>query len=453
MPLLALVLAGCSPRTIELGPLPDEVPEEPAPPLTHLGDAPPGDTGWDGSPLPLLLVEADGAIVQDERVPATVEVIEAHDGTLAGVGAAPRALTSRAAIEVRGSSSSYFPKRSYNLELQDAAGEDVALPVMGLPAEADWVLYGPYTDKTYVRDALAFRLIRRLGGYAPRVRFAEMFVDEAYVGIYAVTEKPELDANRVDLPHPAPTAPGDLSGGYLFKIEGGPPEEGWLTSAQGAMYELRDPDADKITPAQLEWLRAWIDRFEAGMAAGDDPAAWIDVPSFVDYVLVNELSRNVDAYRRSTFLHKAPDSLGGKLHAGPVWDFNIAWGNAEFCEGWNPEGLVWEAEDVCLDWQHIPAWWITLLRDPRFTQALRCRWELLREGELSDSALAATVDELVAPLAHAEPRDHGHWRTLGWDLWPNWYVGETWEDELAYLVDFTHRRAAWLDAELPGVCP
>ncbi|MDO9280506.1 MAG: CotH kinase family protein [Pseudomonadota bacterium] len=427
--------------------------EEPDPALPYLGDAPRGDTGWDGSPLPLLLVHAEGAIVPDERVAATVELIVAHDGTLTGVGDAPRALQSRAAIEGRGSSSAFFPKHSYNLELQDAAGEDVALSVLGLPPEADWVLYGPYNDKTYVRDALAYRLIRRLGGYAPRVRFVEAFVDERYVGIYQITEKPELDGDRVDLPRPAPTAAGDLTGGYLFKIEGGGPEDAWFISARGSPYEFRDPGADEISPAQRAYLTGWIDAFEAGMAAGDDPAAWIDVPSFVDYVLVNELARNVDAYRRSTYLHKAPASLGGRLHAGPVWDFNIAWGNVDYCGGWEAEGLVWEAESVCADWSRIPTWWITLLRDPRFTQPLRCRWELLRSGELSDAALGATLDALTLPLVNAEPRDHGLWRTLGWELWPNWYVGETWADELAYLEDFTRRRAAWLDAELPGTCP
>lgn len=451
MTLLVLALAGCQPPTVTVRPPADE-PEEEEPAIGHIGDAPPGDTGWDGAPLPLLLVHAEGAIVADERVGATVEVIMAHDGTLAGVGDAPRALRSRAAIEVRGSSSSWFPKRSYNLELQDDAGEDAALPFLGLPPEADWVIYGPYTDKTYVRDALAFRLIRRLGGYAPRLRFAELFLEDQYLGIYQVTEKPELDGDRVDLPRPAAAAPGDLTGGYLFKIEGGIPEGAGFVSATGAPYEFRDPSADEITPGQVAWLTGWVNRFEAGIAAGDDPADWIDVPSFVDYVLVNELSRNVDAYRRSTYLHKAPDSLGGRLHAGPVWDFNIAWGNADFCGGWDVEGLVWEAEDVCADWIRIPAWWITLLRDPRFDDALRCRWELLRGGELSDDALAATIEELTLPLAGAEPRDHALWRTLGWDVWPNWYIGETWADELAYMTDFTRRRAAWLDAELPGVC-
>ncbi|MDP2310906.1 MAG: CotH kinase family protein [Pseudomonadota bacterium] len=450
MSLFLLMFVGCTSTTVTVS-RPLEVAEDDPPP-TLLGDAPPADTGWDGGALPLVLLRAEGPIEADERVPATVEVVVAHDGSLVAVGDAPRALRSAAAIEVRGTSSTYFPKLSYNLELQDDAGEDVAMSILGLPPEADWVLYGPYTDKTYVRDALAYRLIRRLGGYAPRVRFAEMFLDDAYVGIYAVTEKPELDGDRVDLPRPSPTAEGDLTGGYLLKIDGQALELDTFTSARGWVYEVRDPAPHEITPEQLAYLQGWMNQFEAAIAAGDDPALWIDVPSFVDYVLVNELSRNVDAYRRSTYLQKAPDVLGGRLHAGPVWDFNIAWGNAEFCAGWDPEGLVWEASSVCEGWGEIPEWWITVLRDPRFTRELRCRWELLRVGELSDAALAATIDELVLPLTQAEPRDHAQWGTLGWDVWPNWYVGATWGDELAYLRDFAWRRAAWLDAGLPGDC-
>ncbi len=449
MPVLLALLASCTPTS----PSPLLFSEQTDPPPSLLGDAPPADTGgWTpGTPLPLVLLQAEDPIVADVRVKATVEIILEHDGTLGGLSDAPRALESLAAVEIRGMSSArLFPKHSYNLELRDDLGADRAVALLGLPPEADWVLYGPYTDKTYVRDALAYGLSRRMGHYAPRVRFAEAFVDGVYAGIYQVTEKVELDPDRVDLPDPLPS--GDLSGGYLFKIEGGTDGGAGFTTERGEIYELQDPSEDEITPEQLTWLRGWMNRFEDAIAHGEDPAAWIDVPSFVDFVLVNELSRNVDAFRRSAFLHKAPDAMGGRLHAGPLWDFNIAWGNADFCDGWNPEGLVWEAQDVCEDWHQIPSWWIRVLRDERFTGPLRCRWNELRLGVLGDNALATTIEALVLPLAEAEQRDHARWATLGVNIWPNWYVGATWADELAYLNTFTLARAAWLDGNLPGRC-
>ena len=158
-------------------------------------------------------------------------------------------------------------------------------------------------------------------------------------------------------------------------------------------------------------------------------------------------------YRRSTFFTKAPDAYGGLLHAGPAWDYNLAWGNADFCAGDRTDGLVWETKELCSDTLQIPAWYMKILRDPRFTAPLRCRWESLRGGVLADDAIVATIDTLARPLAAAEARDQAIWRTMGVDIWPNSYVGATWEDELAYVATFTTTRAAWLDANLPGRCP
>jgi hypothetical protein len=449
MSLLVLLLGAC-----ESAPSRFSIPTDPLPAPGWLGDAPPDTGGWDpDAPLPLLLAEAEGPIVPEERVGASLAVITAHDGSLHALGDTPRALESRATLEIRGASSSGFPKHSFNLELQDALGADRAVPLLGLPAEADWVLYGPYTDKTGIRDALAYGLARRMGGYAPRVRFAELSLGGVWQGLYQVTEKPEIDPHRVAFPEAAPGEWGDLSGAYLFKYEGGAGTGGGWRSAHGVRYDFQDPSADAITDAQLAWLTRWMDGFESGILAGDAPATWIDVTSFADAVILNELSRNVDAYRRSTFFTKAPDAYGGLLHAGPAWDYNLAWGNADFCAGDRTDGLVWETKELCSDTLQIPAWYMKILRDPRFTAPLRCRWESLRGGVLADDAIVATIDTLARPLAAAEARDQAIWRTMGVDIWPNSYVGATWEDELAYVATFTTTRAAWLDANLPGRCP
>ena len=409
------------------------------------------DTGtWlTTSPLPILLIDVGESIGLDERVGATLEVVTDHAGTLSDLAEAPRVLVTRSMVEVRGSTSATFPKQSFNLELQDDLGADQDMSLLGMPAEADWILYGPYADKTYIRDALAYTLARRFGGYAPRVRFVELILDGEYQGVYQVTEKIELDGQRLDFPEPVPA---DQTGTYIFKVEGaalGAP--GW-TSDRGIPYEFHDPSGSEITRSQAEWIEDWMDEFEEAMAAGQDPVGWIDLTSFADHVIVNELARNVDAYRRSAFLFKAPNSLGGRLHAGPVWDFNIAFGNADFCDGWNTEGFVWDSVAVCDHWPEIPFWWHELLTDARFTDPLRCRWEELRTTVLADEALREAVASLSASLGEAEPRDHLRWGTLGVAVWPNWYVGATWEDELTYLLDWTLARASWIDLHLPGTC-
>jgi len=449
MPSLLFLLGACggvSPRF--------SVPTDPLPAPSWLGDAPPDTGGWDpDEPLPLLLAEPDGPILPEERMGASLEVITAYDGRLDALGDTPRAVEARATLEIRGASSSGFPKHSFNLELLDELGADRAVALLGMPAEADWVLYGPYADKTAIRDALAYGLARRMGGYAPRVRFAELSLGGLWQGLYQVTERPEIDPDRVAYPEAAPDASGDLSGAYLFKYEGGAGTGAGWRSARGVRYDFQDPSGDVITEAQVAWLSRWMDDFEAGILRGDAPEKWIDVRSFTDAVIVNELSRNIDAYRRSTFFTKVPDADGGLLHAGPAWDYNLAWGNADFCAGDRVEGLVWEEDELCPDAHQIPAWYLKLLRDPRFTAPLRCRWEDLRGGVLADGAIGATIDTLATPLAAAEARDQAIWRTLGVDIWPNAYVGATWADELDYLGWFATQRAAWLDANLPGRCP
>lgn len=448
MPLLTL-LAGCA-----------DAP--PAPPaaragLVSLPDAPRFDTGLPPEPA-LLVIEPDAPVPDAGRVQARVAVFpnggKWAEGDATGGSAAPGSderatLETGAGIEVRGASSRTFPKRSYDLELQDPRRRDRALPLLGMPPEADWVLHSPYADKTGIRNALAYALARRTGRWAPRARFAELVLAGRYAGLYVVVEKPELDKQRVDLPEPSDADP---SGGFLFKTEGGTDGGPGWTSARGTVYELHDPGARAVTEAQRAALVASVDAFETAVHAGARPAEHLDVASFVDFVIVQELARNVDAYRRSTFLQLEPAGLGGRVRAGPVWDFDLAFGNADFCDGWRTDGLVWEAEEVCEDWVQIPGWWHALLADPRFRDPLRCRWEALRAGPFADDALEAVVDALAWPIREAAARDDARWGTLGVWVWPNWYVGETHADEVAWLSEWLGERAAWLDGHLPGMC-
>lgn len=439
MPTLLALLA-CN------GPPPPETPRPAtrSEPPAALGDAPPADTGQPA--VALLRVTAEAPVEADARVRAALDVVPDPGGS----GKADAvALSTPVAIEIRGKSSSTFPKPSYTLELQDTLGRDRALPLLGMPPEADWVLHAPYADKSALRNALAYAVARRMGRWAPRARFAELRLNGRYEGMYVAVEKPELDASRVDLPEPTADDP---TGGFLFKLEGGTDGgAGWI-SASGVVYEVHDPGVGEITTGQFAALTAAVDQVEAGVLAGEPLDVHLDVPSFVDFAVVQELTRNVDGYRRSAFLQLLPAHLGGKVRAGPVWDFDIAWGNAAFCDGWNPEGLVWEAEAVCEDWAQIPAWWLVVNRTPGFQTELRCRWEELRRGVLADDAVEALLSDLAWTIREARARDDARWHTLGVEVWPNAYVGDTQSEEVAYLRAWTLARAAWLDASLPGTC-
>jgi len=405
---------------------------------------------------PVLWIEVGQPIPADTKVAATLEVIEDHDGTLAGLAPRPRSFVGDIGIEVRGRTSSGFPKKSYNVEVRDDAGADLDVPLLGLPPESDWVLHGPYTDKTFLRNLLTYSLGAQMGRWQPRTRLTEVFVDGQYQGVYIVIEKIKRGPDRVDIAAPAPSAAdGDLSGGYIFKREGVGEGTGW-TSDAGIVWDYHYPRAAEVTTGQANYLEDWVDDFES-VILGPDFAqypAWIDLDSWVDFAILQELTRNIDGYKKSSYYWKESDAAGGLLHAGPLWDFNISFGNVDYCDGWETAGFVYET-NWCFSYpdNYTPWWESLLMEDPTFVAALRCRWDDLRLDVLSSANIEAVLAEQTALLVLAEPRDHALWPTLGVDLWPNYYVGDTYEDELAYLHAWIELRLDWLDANLPGVCP
>jgi hypothetical protein len=172
--------------------------------------------------------------------------------------------------------------------------------------------------------------------------------------------------------------------------------------------------------------------------------AHIDVSSFIDFMIVQELSRNVDAYRLSTFFYKDRNSNGGKLSVGPLWDFNLAFGNADYMGASDFVGWAFNRD--------TPVWWARFQQDPKFNNEARCRWEELRASALSDAAIATLIEGYAELLEEAQKRNFNRWPILGEYVWPNNFVGETYAAELEYLKAWVQSRISWLDANFPGDC-
>lgn len=411
--------------------------------------------------LPVLLIEAYERVGDGEKAAGWMELVREHDGTLTDLDDAPRAWAGDIGIEIHGASSSVDPKHNYRLELRDDAGEDIDYPLLGLGADSDYVLHASYGDKTYLRNAFAYAIARSLaedtGEWHPGTAYAEVFLNDTYLGIYAVTERIKRDGDRLDLPTPAASeAEGDLSGGYVFKVDYDRGD--YFATARGTLIEPIDPDDDEYSLEQNVYVRSWFDDFEAMMGGADYAdettgyPAWLDVDAWVDFILVNELAHNIDAYRLSTYHYKEAAPDGGLFHAGPVWDFDRAFGNVNYCWCYETDGWVIDDLIACGVEYQFPFWWQRLLADEAFQDRLACRWEELRAGKLSDETMVATMEALAAEVAEAEPRDHELWGTLGVNVGFNYYVGETWEDELDWFRDWTLERAAWMDANIWGSC-
>ena len=429
-------------------------------------------TPFTSSNLPVIVIDTHGsAIVDDPKISADMGIIDNGPGVRNNLTDAHNNFDGKIGIEIRGSSSQMFPKKQYGIEVQDSTGAGIDASLLGMPKKDDWVLFAPYNDKSLMRDALAYKLGRDQGRYASRSRYCEVVINGVYMGVYVLLEKVKRDKNRVNIDKLEPTEiSGDaLTGGYLIKIDkpvgyGG---EGWFSAfaPPGRLYSqliyfLYDtPKQDDIADEQRAYIKDYVNAFENALAGDNfkDPAEgyakYIDVDSFIDFFIMSEITKNVDAYRISTYLYKKKDSDGGKLYMGPIWDFNLGFGNVDYCTLGNPEGFVIYFNIICPDdYWLIPFWWNRLLEDDAFRAKLTARWTALREDKFKTTTILNYVDSVATVLnVESQQRNFAVWPVLGQHIWPNYYVGNTYQEEVTWLKNWITQRVAWLDENIPMV--
>lgn len=409
--------------------------------------------------LPQVSINTLGETIVDEpKIAATLTISDNGTADFSG----------KIGIEIRGSSSQMFPKKQYGLEIWDDANDGIDASLLGLPEEEDWILYAPYSDKSLIRNALIYDLSRDIGRYASRVLFVEVYLNDQYDGVYVLMEKLKRNSNRIaiDKLKPEEVSGEELTGGYILKIDkaDGPNETVYTDataiasayppnySEAGSIYFLYDtPKAEDLAPEQRAYIADYMHQFEDALAGDNfaDPEAgyaqYIDVDSFIDFFLLTELSNNVDGYRLSTWLTK---DLNQKLHMGPIWDFNLAFGNADYCSGGNTDVWAYQFNSRCPgDIWMVPFWWERLMQDPAFVAKVQSRWQELRGGPFSNPAIMGKIDAYVARLTQpgAAAENFERWPVLGEYVWPNNYVGASYGDEIQYLKDWINSRLSWLD--------
>jgi hypothetical protein len=171
-------------------------------------------------------------------------------------------------------------------------------------------------------------------------------------------------------------------------------------------------------------------------------------------MIVNEVSRNVDGYRLSSFFYKDRQSKNGKIFAGPVWDYDLAFRNANYCNGSDTAGWAYNFNMVCTadPAGTIPFWWSQLLGDTAFASDLRCRWKSLRSNILSDNSLNSLIDSITGLLQEAKLRHFSRWPILGQYVWPNPNpIARSYEEEIDMLKDWLSHRMHWMDEHWPNI--
>ncbi len=358
------------------------------------------------SNLPVITITTDSPLNAQEKVTAHMKM-EGYDGSIG--------------IKLRGNSSLAFNQKKYTVETRDADGKELKVSLLGMPAGSDWVLLCPYNDVSMVRDPLAFNLWREMGHWGPRTQMVEVLMDGEYLGIYIFSEAIKRGEGRVDIPklRKTDTEGTELTGGYILRIDTYNEDDATFPSkvpgiGEGIMtsqitWSCIYPKKKNLQPEQLAYIQQYIDETEQAIQSEDfaDPqqgyAKYIDVPSFVDYFIHTELSLNADGFKRSAYFYKErqnADGTGGKLFAGPVWDYNLAYGNCNFCNANKIDAWCFEGGNT----QPTPALWQRLLQDPAFRKAVKTRYHSLRKTILSDKAINDYIDNHAKLVAVAKER-------------------------------------------------
>ena len=414
------------------------------------------------SDLPVVVINTFGGHIRDEpKITAHMGIVEHTDGARNDPNAAFNGYDGPIGIEWHGSSTKTFWQQSFGIETRNAAGDDLDAPLCGMPPGADWVLHGPFSDKSLLRNALTFSLAdEACEDYVPKVRFCELILNGSYLGVYTLMEKIKRGADRVDIARLRKSEiSGDaLTGGYIVKVDRAD-AEGWYSRFRPAgggkvYFNYVYPKAEDIQPAQMAYIQAYIDSFEQSLLLPElenPETGWrrfADENSFIDHFLFNEVCKNVDAYRLSGHLYKQRDSDGGKLFAGPLWDFNLAWRNANYANNELPTGWTFQGEKY-----GVPFWWERLLDDREYATHLQCRWFEMRQTVLSQRHIFAVLDSLSAVLAESRERHYALYPIMGRGLWPNPKpIAKTYAAEIANMKSWISERLHWMDAYLPGAC-
>jgi hypothetical protein len=190
----------------------------------------------------------------------------------------------------------------------------------------------------------------------------------------------------------------------------------------------------------------------------DDPVqGWqsvLEPTSFFDFFILQELGRTVDGYRSSSFMHKHRNdgAWNGRMVAGPMWDFNLSYGNADYCDANTTTGWQYNFDQVCNFTTAIPFWWKRLLDSQAYRNGLRCRWETLRQGPLHTDSVNYFIDSVATMLTAARVRNFQKWPIIG--VYVNWngFVGNTYQEDVNFLKTYIQQRSQWLDANIPGNC-
>jgi hypothetical protein len=412
------------------------------------------------SNLPIVRINTNGVTIVDEpKTNATMEVIWQANRALNVVLDTNFHFKGKIGIELRGSTSQFASeKKPYSIEIRDNLGLDSAFALLGMPKESDWALTACAYDNSLIRDGIIYHLGGKIMAYAPRFKYVELILNNNYRGVYMLTEKIKRDKNRVNVSKlDSSIRSGDaLTGGYILKLDKltGATSRNPLfftsriansTAGNFTKFLYHYPKPDSINAEQRAYISSFIFDFETIMNSTNYADVvtgyrrFINDTSFVDFFLMNELARNVDAYRLSTYLYKDKNSIDPRLKMGPLWDFNFSLGGAAYCNAEKTAGWAFQFNTVCgTDSWLVPFWWQKMFDDPKFKALIKSRWRTHRTTELTNVNITRHIDSLSLTLLK-DPQIRNAQR---------WAITSTYVNEINIIKNWVNARLIWLDGQI-----
>lgn len=384
--------------------------------------------------LPLIYVYTQDAapiLNKDDYVDATIKVYPNVD-TMSVV-------TSEMGIRGRGNTTWTLPKKPYRIKLESGKS------ILGMPSDKDWVLLANYSDKTLMRNSLAYHLGANMKfPYTARTTPVDLVLNGVYQGSYVFGEHQKVDKDRINIEELSAddTDPAVINGGYFLELDDY--RDGlYFELNSGLPIVVKSPDEDDITQAQLDYIKGYMQKTEDVINSDyfNNPDSgyvkYINPETFIDWYWVSEVLKNIDAQDVSSiFYYKDRDE---KLNMGPLWDFDVAAGNATVNTGEDPTSFyVRESK-----------WFKRLFEDSVFKAAADARWHTLKDELLAD--LPAWIDAQAAKLNQSQRYNFYKWDILDEPIWPSTLVFNTYEGEVNYLKTWLSQRIAWIDSQIPAV--
>ena len=315
-------------------------------------------------------------------------------------------ITTFAQIRYRGNSSLKFDKKGIRIKLVDDSGNDDNQKLLGMSSDNDYVLHGPYLDKTLLRNYLGYNITAEIMGYSPNVRFCEVFINNEYQGLYLLVETVKVNKNRVNV-----TKIHDNSFATSYMLEINTKDDlknaelylnnfSTYTKINPKNYFIQYPTSEKINNQIVDYIENDLSYFEKRLYSYDyDSNTFgyyndIDINSFINYTVINEFFLNYDAGSNSTIIYK---DITGKYKL-VFWDMNSIFDNY----------FVSLLNDNAFYLKDKP-WFEMLFKDEYFTDLVIARYKELRETYLDEEYLNNYIDEVVEYLGPAIYRNFVKW--------------------------------------------